>query len=181
VTQPPRVGRPCIALRKDGRPCRQMAVNGRKEQLCTYHAGARLPRASSRRNLQHGYYAQDDGGKLEYLRRMRPTQIVRGGGLAAGPGSPAGIREREMDLHPLDPDESDGNVAIAGLLHKMEMLDALIFRAEEHGLDITTLLDLYLQAASRLGRLIVERERASRYEVGDLLRLLEKANAQLER
>ena len=77
------------------------------------------------------------------------------------------------------PDESDANVAIAGLLHKMGILDALIFRAEEHGLDVTTLLDVYLQSALRLGRLIVEHDKASRYEDGDLLRLLEQANEQL--
>ena len=52
------------------------------------------------------------------------------------------MREREIDLHPVDPEESDVNVAIAGLLQKMEILDALIFRAMEHDLEVITLLAL---------------------------------------
>jgi hypothetical protein len=100
---------------------------------------------------------------------MRPTEE-----------NPLGIREREMDLHPVDPAQADVDVAIAGLLHKMEILDALIFRAKEHGLDITTLISLYLKATGRLGRLLMERHEMEIDRDDDLLLLLEMANAQLD-
>jgi hypothetical protein len=154
-------------------------VNGSKEQLCAYHANERLPRSRSRRNLRHGFYTKDDRDELEYLRRVAPADFVRGRGLAAQK-NPLGVREREIDLHPVDPDQSDVNVAIAGVLHKMEILDALIFRAKEHGLDITTLLGLYLRGSSRLGQLLRDRYEMSREDSDDLLRLLERANAELE-
>jgi hypothetical protein len=181
MTQPPQVGRQCTARRKDGERCRQLAVSGSPQQLCAYHATGRLPHHESRGNLQHGFYARDDQGKLEYLRRVSPAEFIRGRGLALQQDGPLEVREREMDLHPLDPGQTDTNVAIAGLLHKMEILDALIFRAKEHGLEITTLLALYLQASTRLGHLLRQRQEESLADGGDLLRLLERANAELDR
>jgi hypothetical protein len=180
MSQIPQVGRRCTAQRKDGSRCRQLAISGSPDQLCAYHAGASLPSDRSRRNLQHGFHARDDGGRLEYLRRVSPAEFVRGRGLALQE-RPLGVREREIDLHPIDPEQSDANTAIAGLLHKMEILDALIFRAREHGLDITTLLALYLQASTRLGHLLRERYEMSSAAGDDLLRLLERANAELEK
>ena len=179
MPQTPQVGRQCTARRKDGQRCRQLAVAGSPDQLCAYHAGARLPREESKRNLQHGFHARDDGGRLEYLRRVSPADFVRGRGLALQEG-PLGVREREIDLHPVDPEQSDINVAIAGLLHKMEILDALIFRAREHDLEITALLALYLQATTRLGHLLRERYEMSNAAGDDLLLLLERANALLD-
>ena len=176
----PNAGRQCTARRKDGSRCRGLAVSGNPSQLCAYHAGARPPSHRSKRNLQHGYHARDDQGHFEYLRRVSPADFVRGRGLALQQ-SPLEVREREIDLHPVDPEESDVNVAIAGLLHKMEILDALIFRAKEHDLEITTLLALYLQASTRLGHLIRDRYEMSSAQDDDLLRLLERANAELDK
>jgi hypothetical protein len=130
--------------------------------------------------LRHGYYARGNLDHFEYLRRESPETVVRQGGLGIGRRNPPGIRHRDRDLHPVDPAMADVDLAIAGLLHKMEILDALIFRAGEHGLDITTLLALYLRGCSRLGRLIVERDELSGNENHDLLALLERANAELE-
>jgi len=175
---PPESGRPCTALRLDGSPCRHKAINGLREQVCSVHAGLTSHRSQAR--YRHGFYAQDDLEHFEYLRRVRPKAFVRQGGLATGKVRPLDIRDRDMDLHPVDPPMADADVAIAGLLHKMEILDALIFRAREHGLDITTLLGLYLRACGRLGRLIVERHEMSCQENDDLLGLLERANAQLD-
>jgi hypothetical protein len=178
MTQPPESGRPCTALRSDGSPCRHKAINGLPEQLCSVHAGLTGKRRQAR--YRHGFYAQEDAEQLEYLRRVRPEAFVRQGGLALEEGQPLGIRDRDRDLHPVDPAMADLDVAIAGLLHKMEILDALIFRAKEHGLEIMTLLALYLGASSKLGRLIVERDQLSNEENHDLLALLERANAELD-
>jgi hypothetical protein len=180
MLQPTKVGRQCTALRKDGNRCRQKAVNGTTQQLCVYHAGQGLPRENSRTNLKHGYYARDDKGKLDYLRRVPPAEFVRGRGLGLQQ-DPLGVRQREIDLHPVDPEQGDVNTAIAGLLHKMEILDALIFRAKEHDLDIVHLLAIYLQASTRFGNLLRERYEMARAEDDDLLRLLERANAELEK
>lgn len=116
----------------------------------------------------------------EYLRRVQPEEYVERGGLALLEERPLGIRDRERDLHPPDPEEADVDLAIAALLHKMEILDALIFHAREHGLEITTLIGLYLRACSQLGGLIGDRHALESQENGDLMRLLERANAQLE-
>jgi hypothetical protein len=179
MPHPPEVGRQCTARRKDGSRCRQLAVNGSSERLCVYHTDQRLASEKSRRRLRHGYYAKDDKGKLDYLRRLPPAEIVRSGGLGTRDNA-LGVREREIDLHPVDPEQGDVNTAIAGLLHKMEILDALIFRAKEHDLDIVHLLAIYLQASTRFGHLLRERYEMSRGEDDDLLRLLERANAELE-
>ncbi len=178
MAQSPQSGRPCTARRRDGSPCRHKAVNGQPEQLCSIHA--RLMDRGAKGRLRHGYYARGSLEHFDYLRRVRPAAFVRRGGLAAGQRPPLNIRERDIDLHPLDPSLADINVTIAGLLQKMEILDALIFRAKEDGLDILTLLGLYLHASSRLGRLIVQRHEMSSQENDDLLALLERANAQLD-
>ena len=165
-------------MRSDGTPCRHKAINGSPEQLCSVHAGLTRQRRQAR--YRHGFYAQESGDHFEYLRRVSPEAFVRQGGLTPEEARPLGIRDRDRDLHPVDPALADIDVAIAGLLHKMEILDALIFRAREHGLDITTLLALYLGACGKLGRLIIERDELAGQENHDLLALLERANAELE-
>ncbi len=163
----------------NGTRCRQRALNGLIEPLC--HVHARVKKGTTKCSPRHGFYSQDSNLEhFEYLRRVRPEDWVQGGGLAPAKEGALQIREREMDLHPPDSKEADTDVAIAALLHKMEILDALIFRAEEHGLDITVLLSLYLQATSKLGRLVLERHEVAANEHGDLLALLERANEQLD-
>jgi|GEM_PF-2500725 len=171
-----RSGRKCSAVRSDGRPCTQRSINGLDEPLCATHAH---PKKGGRRP-KHGFYSESNLDQLEYLRRVRVEDWVQGGGLAPAEERSLQIREREMDLHPPDPALADIDVAIAALLHKMEILDALIFRAKEHELDITVLLALYLRATTRLGHLIVEREAMASSEHGDLLALLQRANEQLD-
>jgi hypothetical protein len=173
-----RSGRQCSAIRADGQRCRQKAVNGLEEPLCPVHASK--PKGNPTGNPQHGFYSRGDVPGLEYLRRVAPDDFVRSGGLAVAKGEPLGIREREMELHPLEPERTDIDVAIAALVHKMEILDALIFRSKEHGLDLVTLLSLYLTATTRLGNLIRQRQAMSSNESEDLMRLLEEANEMLE-
>jgi hypothetical protein len=178
MAQLPESGRPCTATRLDGSPCRHKAINGLPEQLCSIHA--QLMDRGAKGRLRHGYYARGNLDHFEYLRRVSPADFVQQGGLAAGLRRPLRIRRRDRDLQPLDPALADIDLSIAELLHKMEILDALIFRARQDGLDILKLLDLYLQAASRLARLIIRRDRISGQENDDLLALLEGANAELE-
>jgi hypothetical protein len=148
-------GHQCTATRADGQRCRSRACNGRDVPLCSDHTPGR--RANPGGPIRHGFLAQGRDPRLEYLRRVRPEDYIRSGGLALAQQSPIGIRQREMDLHPLQPDQVDINVAIADLVHKMEILDALIFRAREYDLDIGYPLSLYLPATTRLGQLIAER------------------------
>ena len=170
-------GRRCSALRADGRPCTQRALNGSEPPLCTAHA---QPQRKGRRP-KHGYYAEGSLEQLEYLLRVRPEDWVQGGGVGAARGQSLPIRERERDLHPTDDEEADLSLAIAALLHKMEILDALIFRAKEHDLDLTVLLSLYLAATDKLARRVIEREDRAAGQHGDLMALLEQANEELER
>ena len=165
-------------MRADGERCRRKAINGLEEPLCPVHASEQKDNTSG--NPRHGFYSQGEVPAFEYLRRVRPDDFVRGGGLVSTKEKSLDIREREMDLHPLEPERTDIDVAIAALVHKMEILDALIFQAKEHGLDITTLLSLYLIATTRLGNLIVERHEMSSNEGDDLMRLLEWANEMLD-
>ena len=174
-----RSGRRCSAVRADGKRCRQKAINGLEVPLCPVHAFEH--KGNTGGSPRHGFYSKGEPSGFEYLRRVRPDDFVRGGGLASIEGAPLEIREREMDVYPLEPERTDIDVAIAALVHKMEILDALIFRAEEHGLDIVTLLGLYLAATTRLGHLIRERHEMSNREGDDLLGLLERANELLER
>ncbi len=113
-------------MRSDGKPCTQRSINGLDEPLCATHAH---PKKGGRRP-KHGFYSETNLDQLEYLRRVRPEDWVQGGGLAPAEERTLQIREREMDLHPPDPALADIDVAIAALLHKMEILDALIFRAK---------------------------------------------------
>jgi hypothetical protein len=175
----PETGRRCTAIRADGRRCRGKAMNDLAAPLCSFHAPDQG--CVTRGVLKHGFYAQQNLAHLEYLRRIRPESYVEGGGLALGEGRPVGIRQRRADLHPPQPEPATTGAAIAALLHKMEILDALIFRAEEHGLEVTKLLALYLQAISRLAGLVRDRDEMAGQEDGDLLCLLERANALLER
>jgi hypothetical protein len=173
-----RSGQQCVAINADGQRCRRKALNGLDAPLCGGHAPGH--RRGSQGRLQHGYYAKDKS-PLEYLRRVRPEDYVRGGGLALTEENPIGIREREMDLHPPQPEQADLDLAIAELLHKMEILDALIFRAKEHDLDIVRLLELYLPATTRLGKLIGERHALASNETDDLMALLQRANELLDK
>jgi hypothetical protein len=177
MTRLPESGRPCTATRKDGSPCRHKAINGLPEQVCSVHA--KLMDRGAKGRLSHGFYARGSLEHFDYLRRVRPENFVQDGGLALGRPCPQPIPEPEIDLHPLDPDLADINLTIAGLVRKMAILDALIFRAEEHGLDITLLLSLYLGACGRLGRLVVQRHEMSR-SVRDPMARLEGANARLD-
>ena len=171
-------GRQCSAVRADGRRCRRRALNGLEEPLCADHGPGRRPHAPG--YIRHGFYDKGQDPRLEYLRRVRPEDYIRAGGLALTKGTPIGIRERKPDLHPPQPDQVDGNVAIAALVYKMEILDALIFRAREHGLDIVNLLSLYLVATTRLATLIRKRHAMSSSENDDLMALLQRANEQLD-
>lgn len=173
-----RSGRQCSAVRADGKRCRQKAINGLEEPLCPVHVSEQKGNTSG--SPRHGFYSQGEASGFEYLRRVRPDDFVRSGGLVSAKEKPLEIREREMDLHPLEPERTDIDVAIAALVHKMEILDALIFRAKEHCLDITTLLSLYLAATTRLGNLIIGRHEMSSNESDDLLRLLQRANEMLD-
>jgi hypothetical protein len=172
----PGPARRCSALTATGQPCTQPAINGLDVPLCASHS---RPHKAGRRP-KHGYYASTNLDQLEYLHRVRPEDWVQNGGLAPARGSALQIRERDRDLHPPDPGQADIDLAIAALLHKMEILDALIFRAKEHELDITLLLSLYLAATSRLGRMVIERDDRAAGEHSDLLALLERANEELE-
>ena len=173
-----RSGRQCSAVRADGERCRQKAVNGLEELLCPVHVSEHKGNTSG--NPRHGFYSQGEVSGFECLRRVGPDDFVRGGGLVSAREKPLEIREREMDLHSLEPERTDIGVAIAALVHKMEILDALIFRAKEHSLDITTLLSLCLAATTRLGNLIWERHAMSSNEGDDLMRLLQRANEMLD-
>jgi hypothetical protein len=174
---PERSGSQRIAINPDGLRCQRKALNGLDAPLCGARASGQ--RRGTQLRLQHGFYAKDCI-RLEYLRRVRPEDYIWGGGLALTEENPIGIREREMDLHPPGPEEVDINVAIADLMRKIEILDALIFRAREHDLDIVRLLDLYLPSTACLGRMIRERQALARDELDDLMALPERANALLE-
>jgi len=171
-------GRQCSAVLANGRRCRQKALNGLDKPLCSRHTPGRKPHAHG--YVRHGFYDKGQDPRLEYLRRVRPEDYIQAGGLALTKGTPISIRERELDLHPPQPEQMDVNVAIAALVHKMEILDALIFRAREHGLDIANLLSLYLVSTARLGTLIRERHAMSSNENDDLMALLQRANEQLD-
>jgi hypothetical protein len=178
MTDLPKTGRPCSAVLADGSRCGHRAMNGQEEALCSVHAKVNNP--GTRGRPRHGFYSRGAPDGFEYLRRVRPEDFVRQGGMAPEEKPFLGVREREMELHPPDAAEVDANVAIAGLVHKMEIVDALIFRAKEHDLDIVNLLAIYLSASSRLGRLVRERYEMSSRENDDLLLLLERVHAELE-
>ena len=84
------------------------------------------------------------------------------------------VRERQMDLHPPEPKEVDADTAIAGLVHKMEIIDKLIFEASERGLDVVRLLEIYTMASSRLAKMLRDRQ-ALEAEDSDLERLIDAA------
>ncbi len=151
-----RGGRRCVAMLADGTRCTKRAVNGSEAQLCRSHSGGK--REGRKGAPRHGFYAGEGNEGFEYLMRVSPEEYVRQGGVGVGAGNSLGIRERAVDLHPLDPGDAAMDVAIAGLTHKMEILDALIFRAKEQELDVVQLLSLYVGASTRLGRLVRDRE-----------------------
>ncbi len=125
--------RRCVAILANGTRRTQTEMNGSDEQLCRSHTGTR--NASRKGAPRHGFRAKEENEGFEYLRRVSPEEYVRQGGVGMGSGNSLGIRERSMDVHPLEPGDVGMDVAIAGLAHKMEILDALIFRARERELE----------------------------------------------
>lgn len=166
-------GRRCQARLPGGERCRNMAVNGRVEALCGWHANPEN-RGPSGNGVKHGFYVKGETDRLDWVGREPPVDVVRLGGLEAMPESDIKVREREMDLHPPEPKRVDADTAIAGLVHKMEIIDKLIFQASERGLDVVRLLELYTLASSRLARMLRDRQ-ALESEDSDLERLIDAA------
>jgi len=67
------------------------------------------------------------------------------------------VCERETDLHPLVPRDVAAGTAIATLVHKMEFIDKLIFRASERDLDVARLLQPYTLSSSSLANELRDR------------------------
>jgi hypothetical protein len=97
-------------------------MNGRAEALCIWHAEPEKRGVPANR-VKHGFYAKGETERLAWVGREAPADFVQLGGLITMPESDIDVREREMDLHPLAPREVDADVAIAGLVHKMEIID----------------------------------------------------------
>jgi hypothetical protein len=149
-------GRRCEARLPNGRRCRGAAMNGTAEALCAPHANlAPHPRRGGR--AKHGFFATGGAKQLAWVGREAPADVVRMGGLEAMAEPDIKVRPREIDLHPLAPGEVDVDTAIAGLTHKMEIIDQLIFEARARDLDVVRLLELYTLATSRLARMVRDR------------------------
>jgi hypothetical protein len=150
-----------------------MAVNGRAEALCVWHAQpeSKGPPGNS---VKHGFYVKGETDRLDWVGREAPSDVVQLGGLRAMPPASIEVRERQMDLHPPEPKEVDADTAIAGLVHKMEIIDKLIFQASERGLDVVRLLEIYTMASSRLAKMLRDRQ-ALEAEDSDLERLIDAA------
>jgi hypothetical protein len=78
MTNLPKSGRRCIAIRSDGTRCRSNVVNGLDEPLCAFHSGRTRPRGGGR--ILHGFYSKVDNDHFAYLFRVRPRDFVRQGG-----------------------------------------------------------------------------------------------------
>ena len=172
-------GRRCQARLPNGERCRNMAVNGRVEALCVWHAHPESKGPPGNR-VKHGFYVKGETDRLDWVGREPPVDVVRLGGLEAMSESEIKVRKREMDLHPPAPKEVDADTAIAGLVHKMEIIDKLIFEASARGLDVVRLLELYTLASSRLARMLRDRQ-ALESEDSDLERLIDAALDYAER
>jgi hypothetical protein len=156
-----------------------MAVNGSADLLCSWHADPEN-RGSSGNNVKHGFHARGSTDRLAWVGRESPAEVVRLGGLEAMPGSDIKVRQRGIDLHPPAPEKVDADIAIAGLVHKMEIIDKLLFQASQRGLDVVRLLELYTLASSRLAKMLRHRQ-ALQSEDTDLEHLMEAALAYAER
>ena len=166
-------GRRCKARLPTGERCRKQAVNGAKEQLCTWHLRPES-RGPGGNRFRHGFFAKGDMGRLAGVTRGSPVEFIRKGGLEVKPKSDIQVRERETDLHPLAPGDVGANTAIAGLVQKMEIMHELIFQASERGLDVVRLLDLYTLGSSRLSKLLRDRQALDSEET-DLDQLIDAA------
>ena len=166
-------GRRCKATLPTGERCRNQAVNGSVEQLCTWHLRPES-RGPGGNNAVHGFFAKSDTKRLAGVTRKSPVEFIRQGGLDVKPKSEIQVREREMDLHPLLPGDVGADTAIAGLVHKMEIIDKLIFQARERGLDVVRLLELYTLSSSRLSKLLRDRQALDSEET-DLDQLIDAA------
>ena len=166
-------GRRCKATLPTGRRCRKQAVNGTVEQLCIWHLRPES-RGPAGNNAVHGFFAKGNPKRLAGVTRMSPVEFIRQGGLEVKPKSDITVRERETDLHPPAPGDVGSDTAIAGLVHKMEIIDKLIFQASERGLDVVRLLDLYTLSSSRLSKLLRDRQ-ALHSEDTDLDQLIDAA------
>ena len=150
-----------------------MAVNGRAEALCVWHAHPES-KGPPGNCVKHGFYVKGETDRLDWVGREAPSDVVQLGGLRAMPPANIEVRERQMDLHPPEPKEVDADTAIAGLVHKMEIIDKLIFEASERGLDVVRLLEIYTLASSRLAKMLRDRQ-ALEAEDSDLERLIDAA------
>ena len=120
--------RRCTARTAHGRPCRAWAVRGSEPARCCVHGGSRRPVPRSRTGADAAVKAE------------RPD--------ATG-------------FYDDDPQAVSINHAIAGLVDKMRRLDQIIdaYERETEGGDgfLIRLLGLYLQASTRLGRMLRDR------------------------
>jgi hypothetical protein len=125
----------CSHPTRTGKPCRAWAVRGSDPPACVFHGG----REGSAPLVWPPAGAVGDSEEWP----------VPGGELA------------EPGFYAREPAQVTIDQAIAGLVHKMDWLDEIIAATEGNGQTILLLCELYMQASSRLSRLLRDRRALS--------------------
>jgi hypothetical protein len=150
--------RPCTQKTVEGRACAGVAVRGTDPPRCMVHKSSEAPRRRPR--IKHGFYARQSRVKAG----VDAGEFVRRGGLQAQ-------AHNGCERHPSDPRRVSTDTAIANLVDKMKVMDALIQKGEQGGPDLVRLLELYSVAASRLSRMVRDRHYIEGQQLDERLEL----------